>query len=250
MEQNTLFPEVEGVRVDCLSSTIDTILMRMSAVAPYARCPSCSIPSERVHSHYTRTPADLPWAHCPVQIRLDVRKFFCDNPACKQRIFTERLPELVAPSARKTQRLQDELHLMAYLLGGRAGKKGSQGLGRQTGADTLLRLVRQRAPAPPEKPVRVLGVDDWAYRKGEHYGAILVDLESRRVVDTLPDRKAATLADWLKAHPGVEIVNRDRASAYADGAREGAPDAVQVADRFHLVHNVDERQLDLRISDD
>jgi transposase len=90
MEQNTLFPEVEGVRVDCLSSTIDTILMRMSAVAPYARCPSCSIPSERVHSHYTRTPADLPWAHCPVQLRLDVRKFFCDNPACKQRIFTER----------------------------------------------------------------------------------------------------------------------------------------------------------------
>jgi len=175
-----------------------------------------------VHSHYQRTVADLPWGGHTVRLHLHVRKFFCRQPTCSRRVFTERLPHLVHPYARRTARLDSLLSLLAFALGGEPGARLVGRLGMTTSPATLLRLMR-RATVPEQPTPRVLGVDDWAFRKGHRYGTILVDLEQEPVVE------------WLKAHPGVEIVSRDRAPAYAEAARKGAPHAVQVADRWHLI---------------
>jgi len=189
-----------------------------------------------VHSRYTRSVADLPWAGYAVRLILHVRKFFCRTGDCPQRIFTERLPTVVAPYARTTMRLQDVLRLLAFALGGEAGARLGARLGMATSPATLIALIRQTTP-PVHPTPRVLGVDDWAKRKGISYGTILVDLEAHRVVDLLPDRMAQTLTAWLQRHPGVAIISRDRSEQYATGATAGASHAVQVADRWHLLRN-------------
>src|SRR5579871_855792 len=242
MEARNLLPTFEGVRLNHLSTIGDTIVVHMNALAANARCRTCGNTSERIHSHYQRTLADLPWAHCPVRIQIQLRKFFCDNSDCKRRIFTEPIPDVAARYARKTQRLQNELYLIGYSLGGRAGAREAEGLGREVGPDTLLRRVRAVTVSlsTPTPKISVLGVDDWAFRKGHHYGTILVDLERHELVDLLPDRSADSLATWLKGHPEIEILSRDRAGMYADGARQGAPQAQQVADRWHVLRNLGE----------
>jgi len=202
-------------------------------------CPVCRLPTRRIHSYDQRTLADLPWAHVRVVLQLRVRKFFCANGRCTRRIFTERLPQLVVPGARRTQRLVQWLAQIAVALGGTAGAQLSHGLGEAVGRNTRLRVVR-RLPLPVRATPTVLGVDDWAYRKRQTYGTIRIDVERHHPVALLPDRDAGTLAPWLSAHPGVEIITRDRSKASADGARQGAPEAIQVADRFHLLQHVAE----------
>lgn len=202
-----------------------------------ACCPQCGQSSERVHSRYWRTLADLPWQGRQVEIRWLSRKFFCESAACPRRIFTERLPQVAASYAWRTPRLDTALTCLGFACGGSAGSRLTDRLGMVASPATILRLIRKSAVISRPVP-RVLGVDDWSYRRGHRYGTILCDLERGQVVDLLPERSAESFQTWLEQHRQVEVISRDRGDPYIKGATAGAPQAVQVADRFHLIHNL------------
>ena len=228
-----------GSRLDHFFLNVDCLTIFLETTAATASCPLCGSLARRVHSRYTRRLADLPCFGRAVEVRITVRRFFCTELECPRRIFAERLPGFAAPYSRTTSRLHNAHEAIGSALGGEPGSRLTVRLAIATSPDTLLRRVKQlegESAAPP----RVVGIDDWAWRKGRRYGTIVVDLERGDVIDLLPDRDTTTVKKWLDEHPGVELISRDRSSSYAQAATESAPKAQQVADRWHLLKNLRE----------
>ncbi len=234
IEAHELLPK--GLQLESLGIETGRVSISVSSGSRSCICPSCGGGSSRAHSRYSRTISDLPWHGISVTLEVHARRFFCDEASCERRIFCERLPDIAA-RARKTGRLEEALLAIVLGLGGRAGARLATELGLLAGRDALLWRAK-RATASDAGKVRVLGIDDFAFRKGHTYGTILVDLERHRVVDLLPERSQASLVTWLKEHPEIEVATRDRSHTYREGLAKGAPDAVQVTDRWHLLHNL------------
>ncbi|MET9765608.1 ISL3 family transposase [Streptomyces sp. NPDC006372] len=233
--EDVLFPGID-VRVEGVSDFSDVLVVEVASTACPGRCPNCRRQARRVHSTYQRTLDERPLGSRRVVVRLRVRRYFCDRGSCSRMTFVEQVPGLSARYRRSSTGLVGWLRSIAMELGGRPAARLCRRLQLTAGRTRLLRLLT--APAVPDCAPRVLGVDEFAFRKGCTYGTVLVDVEAGWVVDVLPDRTSETFAAWLKEHPGAEIICRDRATAYTKAVREAAPDAVEVADRWHLLQNL------------
>jgi len=244
MEVAQLLALSDDLRIDQFTITASALVIEVISTQPICCCPVCGQASDQIHSRYRRVVADVPCGNRPVRLHLEGRKFFCRNTNCLRKIFTERLPEFLHPSARMTNRLRAALQALGLATGGEVSARLAPKLGMRAASTTFLRCLRVGFSSSTPK-VRVVGLDDWAYKRGDTYGTILVDLERHQVIDLLPDRRSETVKVWLQGHPEIEVISRDRASSYADAARQGAPQATQVADRFHLTKNIREKLKDL-----
>ena len=202
-------------------------------------CPLCHTISTKIHSRYLRMIGDLPVSGKIAKLKLQVRKFFCENLDCSRKIFTERFPEQLNSYSRRFERLNELITSIGLELGGNVAQRIGKLCYVKISASTILRLVI-KCPVPAIKLPKIIGVDDWAFKKRLKYGTIIVDLEKNEVVDLLPDREAKTLTDWLKKHLSVETVSRDRSSTYASAITEADDKIVQIADRWHILKNLTE----------
>ena len=237
MPTTPLFPLPEGLELTSISDTPEELLVCVTSHRSSSLCPQCAMPSSAIHSSYHRHPRDLPCVGRPIRLVFTVRKFFCRNPNCCRKVFTERLPDFIEASSRLTKRLRMSVQDVGFATCGKGAEGLSKKLGMPTSDATVLWslfLVR----LPEVGKVRVVGIDDWRGLRGQRFGTILVNLETHKIVDLLADREAESVKRWLAAHPEVEVVSRDRGGVYIDGATWGAPQATQVADRWHLLSNL------------
>jgi transposase len=215
-----LWPVDLHLQINAIEEADNRLIIVACGLQEKAHCPDCQQASTRFHGRYQRHPADLPCGGYAIQLNLTVPRFFCDNEACSRRTFSATFPNILRPYARCTDRLTSQQRRVAFAVGGEAGCRLLNNMSMPVSADTLIRLARS-APEPVVATPRVLGVDDWAKRKGQSYGTILVDLEQQVVVDLLDERSPESFSDWLEEHPGVEIITRDRGSDYKEGATKG-----------------------------
>jgi transposase len=242
LQRSSLVPR--GFVVESAYYEGDKAVIAVRASGSVGLCPSCGTVSRRVHSRYRRRVTDLPLSGRIVQLLVIGRRFRCDAVLCARQIFTERFAEgALAPSARRTARLDSIVHHLGLALGGRPAAGFAKRLMLPVSKDTLLRVVRRRS-RPPSDPLRVIGIDDWAWRRNHRYASIVCNLEMRWVVTLLPDREPATAQAWLAAHPTIAIVARDRGGGYGEAAAKALPHAIQVADRWHLMENASRSFLD------
>ncbi len=239
MDVSSLLSLPDGLEVASLTITDDLLCIHVVATTEKRVCPPCSEAATHVRSYYTRLVADLPCAGHRIQLILHVRKFRCDPPTCLRKVFAERLGSFVEAWARKTIRLRKAIEAIGLATCGEGGARLAGRLGMATSPTTVLRCV-MALPLPPVEPVSHLGIDDFALRRGRTYGTVLVDLTRHKPIDLLPDRKAETAKTWIEHHPEIELISRDRGGDYATAASQGAPQAVQTADRFHLCKNLTE----------
>lgn len=227
----------DGLAVDAIRMEDGRVTVIARSPSTSCACPACGVLSRSVHSRYSRTLADLPSHGAPVRLCLSARRFRCSVVRCSTKIFAERFdPAIARLFGRRTERLEGIVHHIGLALGGRPGQRTAKRLVLPVSRDTLLRVVRRRAP-PTDGTPRVVGIDDWAWRKGHRYGTIICDLEQRRIIDVLPDRETATVQAWLAERPSIEIIARDRGGGYGPAGQRGRPEAMQVADRWHLMEN-------------
>ena len=244
MEGTTLLQLPEGMWLDQIQITENGLVIEVVATHPMSSCPLCSEMSSSIHSHYRRVLRDAPCAGRRIQLLLTVRKFYCRNLCCSRKVFTERLPAFVEPWARTTIRHHQQITSIGLATCGKGGTRLATRLGMQTTRQTILRRIMELPDSSPGV-ILFLGIDDFSFRRGCRFGTILVNLENRQVVDLLPDREAETSAAWMRQQLDLMVVSRDRGGAYASAAREGAPQATQCADRFHLLKNLREAVEDL-----
>src|SRR6266566_4860816 len=237
MEFSSLFALADGVEVASTTVTGQILTLSLVATAPTAMCPLCGHASLHIRSSYTRHVADVPYAGRQVQLILRVRKFRCDTTDCPRRVFAERLTPFIEPWARMTKRLSQTIEAIGLATSGELGSRFAPRLGIVTSPTTILRRT-MALPAQRSEQVSLLGIDDWSFRRGRHFGTILVNLATHEIVDLLPDRETETAQSWMQAHPEIDLVSRDRGEEYAAAARKGAPQARQVADRFHLAQSL------------
>jgi len=204
-----------------------------------AACSRCGAVSVRQHSSYLRHVQDTPIGLFVVWLQLKVRRFRCDNSNCKRQTFAEQHLDLVDRRRRRTNRLLTQLVHIGLALGGAAGARLASKLAMAASASTLLRLLHQIEVPAIEEP-RVIGIDDWAFRKGRDYGTIIIDHETGKPIDLLPERDCETVKQWLQKHPTIEVVTRDRSGEYREAITQALPDAIQIADRWHLLLNLGE----------
>ena len=235
-----LLPISDLVELQSLEQQEDHFLVAIKTKCTYDFCPECGQKTTNRHSCYVRKLIDLPWAGIPVKVNLQVYKYYCKNENCHRKIFAQRMGEKLKPYARRTHRLTQHLNQIGFALGGNNGARIAGFIGMPISSSTLLRIIHHFVPNQEISTPRVLGIDDWSFRKGKNYGTILVDLEKHKPIDLLPDREVETVKKWLEAHPGIEIITRDRADCYKQAATLGASNAIQVADRWHLLKNMGE----------
>jgi len=240
MRLEELYP-LKGFKITEITQTpSDKVLIKAVSTSRSATCPYCQTPSHKRHSSYNRKPQALPCSDTPAQLVLSVQRYFCQDPDCIRKTFAERIPDTASFYARRTTCLETVLKCIAFEMSAEAASRVCEQFNVQISADSVLRLIRRTHLSRAEQ-VRVLGVDDWAIKKGQNYGTILVDLERRRTIELLPDRTQETLSEWLKKHPEIEVISRDRSFEYKAGIETGAPQAMQVVDRWHLLHNLREK---------